>query len=238
MKPDASKNHLPTILVAVVLLVLLVGIIIPTLGRARSVPRSSDYSNIRQIGQASLIYAMSNNNRFPEAKHIWDFARQIAESGGLDVSSIWQSKEDPAFSNSVDVPRNILVPGDAQPRRLDPGFRQLKLCIAVPLGKLTINMPATTPIAWTRGLQPNGTWAKHSPYGANGGYVVFIGGNVGFYKNLTSDGGELVRFDGKGKTANILEALPPGCRIGEYVPTPAEQLEWAKQSRATSPQGR
>jgi hypothetical protein len=238
MKPTAPKSYLSTVLVAVVLLVLLAALILPTLSRVGSGPRSPDSSNMRQIGQASLIYAMSNNDQFPDAKHVWDFARQIAESGGLDVASIWQSEEDPAFNNSVDGPRNVLVSGDAQPRRLDPRFRQLKLSIAVPLGKLDTSVPATTPIAWTRGLQPDGTWAKHSPYGDEGGYVAFVGGNVVSYNNLKSNGGELLRFDGTGKTSNILDALPPGCRIGEYVPTPAEQLKWAKQSRTTSPQGR
>ncbi|CAM3164562.1 hypothetical protein [Rariglobus hedericola] len=229
MKPVAPKSYLSTILLAVVLLVLLAGILIPTLGRVKSVPRGPDSSNIRQIGQASLIYMMSNNDRFPEATHVWDFARQLAESGGLDVASMWQSKVDPAFNDSADVPRTVLVPGDSHPRQLDPLFRQIKPCIAVPLGKLTNEMPSSTPIAWTRGLQLDGTWAKHSPYGTDGGYIVFMGGNVAFYRNLISDDDKLLRFDGKGKTSNILDALPPGCRIGEYVPTLTEQSEWAKR---------
>ena len=89
-------------------------------------------------------------------------------------------------------------------------------------------MPATTPIAWTRGLQSDGTWAKFSPYGTTGGFIVFMGGNVQFYHNLTDDGGRLTRFDAKGKTSNILDALPPGTRIGEYAPTAEEKIVWAR----------
>jgi hypothetical protein len=72
------------------------------------------------------------------------------------------------------------------------------------------------PIAWTRGLQPDGTWSKDSPHEGEGGYIVFLGGNVsGFTKSLTDS--PLQRYDGNGTTTNILEALPPGTRVGEYL---------------------
>jgi hypothetical protein len=82
-----------------------------------------------------------------------------------------------------------------------------------------MGMPSTTPILWTRGLQPDGTWAPHSPYGTHGGFIMFLGGNVAYFRNLSDDGGQLIARTGN-KTANILEALPPGTRIGEYTPTP------------------
>lgn len=238
MKLVLPKSPLPYILVIVVFFILGTAVVIPMVGVLRKVPRGPDGSNLRLIAQASLIYAVDHDDRFPEATDVWDFARQLAESGGLDTASVWQSKQDPSRDGSFDFPVTVLAPGNNHPRQLDPKFRQLKLSIAVPLGKLDTRLPSTTPIAWTRGLQTDGTWAKHSPYGDEGGYMAFVGGNVIFYNNLKSDGGELLRFDGTGKTSNILDALPPGCRIGEYVPTPAEQLDWAKQSRATSPQGR
>jgi len=74
----------------------------------------------------------------------------------------------------------------------------------------------TTPVAWTRGLRPDGTWAPDSPYAGEGGHVVFLDGNVVFFRRI--DGG-LRRFDGKGMTSNILEALPPGARVGEAAPS-------------------
>jgi len=238
MKSSAGKSYLSFILIAG-MFALLSAIIIPFIGtKTQCGPRGADASNIRQIAQSCLIYAMSHNDRLPEVTDVWDFARQLAESGGLESASLWISRQDPANEDMSDTPKTVLLPGDIPPHQIDPKFLQLKPWIAVPLGKLNNSMPATTPVAWTRGLQPDGTWAKHSPYGNEGGYVAFVGGNVIFYKNLKSNGGELLRFDGTGKTSNILEALPPGCRIGEYVPTPAEQLAWAKQSKATSPQAR
>jgi hypothetical protein len=187
--------------------------------------KTSDGSSLRQIGQASLIYSVDHQDQLPIATDVWDYARKLAEGAGLDNAYIWTSRIDPAYAG-VGSHTPVLVPDTKSPRPLSSDFKNIKPAVAVVLGKLNISMPATTPIAWTRGLQADGTWAKHSPYGTDGGYIVFVGGNVMFYKNLTLDGGELLRFDGKGKTANILEALPPGCRIGEYTPTAEERASW------------
>lgn len=162
----------------------------------------------------------------------------MADAGILNDGTFWQSRIDPANAGTAREKIDILLPASGKaPRELNPAFRAIKPTFAVALGKLHWNMPSTTPIIWTRGLQLDGTWASHSPYGTDGGYIMFLGGNMAFYRNLSDDGGQLIDRNGN-KTSNILEALPPGTRIGEYVPTPAEQLEWAKQSRATSPQGR
>jgi len=184
-----------------------------------------DASNLRQIGQASLIYAQAHNGRLPLATDVWDYARLLAEDTGLDNASLWTSRVDPAF-NDPDRSAPVLTKGTTHPRPLSPEFKKIKPSFAVVLGNITTSMPATTPIAWTRGLQADGTWAKHSPYGSDGGgHIVFMGGNVMFFKNLgaSAAAGELVRYDGKGSTNNILEALPPGCRIGEYTTNAKEQ---------------
>lgn len=206
-------------------------VIIPWFGKtSKCGPRTLDSSNLRQIAQAAIIYSVDHDDRLPEATDVWDFAEKLALYAGLNTPEMWQSKRDPAWIRS-DQPAQII--SSATPtRQLDPAFRQTKPSIAVPLGKLDMAMPATTPIAWTRGLQPTGTWAKHSPYGTEGGYIAFLNGSVQFFETLSADGGQLIRFDQTGKTANILEALPPDTRIGEYVPTLAEQNDWSRQSRS------
>ncbi|MFA6962286.1 MAG: hypothetical protein WC205_16145 [Opitutaceae bacterium] len=215
--------------VALGIILLLAALVIPCIShvtaRAR---RAVDASNLRQIGQAALIYASDHDDNLPPAADVWDYARMIANEGFLDVPRMWLSMNDPAADEMANIPTSTLIPGGTKPHPLAPAFRQLKPSVAVALGKLNSRMPATTPIAWTRGLQPDGTWSAHSPYGTSGGYIVFLAGNVAFYKNLTAADSQLVRFDGKGPTSNILEALPPGSLIGEYTPTPEEKTAWAR----------
>lgn len=214
---------------------LLAVIILPTVGTTcggRSPTRFSDYVKLKQISQAAWIYASDHQDRLPESTDVWDYARALAEAADLNDAQLWQSQVDPASASSSSYGKKlkILLPvKTGQPRKLNPAFRKIKPAFAVPVGrKLSVNHPSTTPIAWTRGLQPDGTWAKHSPYGTDGGHIVFIGGNIVFYRNLSDDGGQLISRDGR-KTANILDSLPVGCSISEYVPTLAEQSEWAKR---------
>lgn len=191
--------------------------------------RSVDGSNLRQITQATFIHADDHQGKFPAASDIWDYAGILAASTGLNDARMWQSKLDPASDANSDTLTTVLLPPEPdRPRQFDSHFRNAKPSVAVVLSGLNLNAPETTPIAWTRGLQPNGTWANHSPYGTRGGWIAFKGGNIAFFHTLEDDDGQLTRFDGKGKTANILEALPPGARIGEYLPTSDEQTEWSK----------
>lgn len=203
-----------------------------TTGSQTSTHRVVDASNLRQIGMGALIYADNHEARLPEAKNIWGYAQILAESAGLENARIWQSSIDPASASThaekIDI---LLASKPGEPKQVNPTFLKIKPAFAVALGKLDTSMPSTTPIAWTRGLQPDGTWAVHSPYGHEGGFIVFLSGNVKFFRDMTEAGGQLTRFDGEGPTANILEALPAGTRIGEYTPTSDEQTAWASTLR-------
>ena len=185
-----------------------------------STRRSAAYIDLRGIGQASVIYASLHQGRLPQAADVWGYAAQLARDGDLNDASIWTAGTDPANETELSDLGRVLVADGSSPT---PEFLKLKPSWAVPLGELTVNLPSTTPVAWTRGLRPDGTWAPYGPYGTDGGYVMFLGGNVAFYRN-TRDA--FLRFDGKGTTYNVLEALPPGTRIGEYVPNEAEQRTW------------
>jgi len=192
---------------------------------------AADAAHLREIAQAKLIYAQDHKDRFPLAEDIWDDARMLAESVGLEEGNVWQSRIDPASAESYRRKLKILLPKkEGHPRELNPAFRQIKPAFAVALGKMHTNLPSTTPVAWTRGLQSDGTWSKHSPYGERGGHIVFVGGNVAFYHNLTDDGGQLISRDGQ-KTANIFDALPIGSRISEYIPSPEERRVWSAEER-------
>lgn len=210
-------------------LALVVVVILPSVGKVReSSFRQVAASNLRQIGQASLIYAYHHGDRLPQAESVWAYAAELARHAGLNDGWVWVVSSDPASAGwRARDPRVV-----DERREALASFLALKPGVAVPLGELRADMGSQVPIAWTRGLQEDGTWAEHAPYGTSGGHVVFFGGNVRFYRDLKGDGGELVRFADGGKTASILEALPPGTRIGEYAPTEEEAASWAREYRA------
>ena len=175
-------------------------------------PRSIDASNLRQIGQASLIYASDNKNQLPQTKTVTDFAAALARGGGLNDATIWISTEEASLPANRAI-STVLTPDRSAPH---PEFLRARLAFAVVARGLHTDLPATTPIAWTRGLQPDGTWAKDSPYGGEGGHIVFLGGNVQFYRNLAS--APLARFDDpKATTTDIRQALPPDALIAGPV---------------------
>lgn len=206
---------------------LVAAIIIPPTHRVReTAQRPVAASNLRQIGQASLIFAGENQDKLPVATDVWDYARQLAVGTGLNDGTIWLNPSDPAAERDVGVSTVL----NADRTALHPDFKSSRPAVAVALAEITAADPATTPIAWTRGLQPDGTWAAHSPYGKQGGHILFLDGNVSFFRNL-KDTNRLLRYDGKGMTSDIREALPPGTRIGEYTPTEAEQAAWARANR-------
>lgn len=176
-------------------------------------PRSIEASNLRQIGQASLIYASDNHDRLPDTVDLPDYARLLAVGGGLNDASIW-------FAHGTDLPadaQTVLQALPGQPREqwpLSPAFARAQPLFTVVLGGLKAGDPGTTPIAWTRGLDlETGRWRADSPYDGEGGYIIFLAGNVQFFHTLqNADGGELVSRDGR-RTQRIRDALPPGARI-------------------------
>jgi hypothetical protein len=188
-------------------------------------PRTIDACNLRQIGQASVIFASDNHDHFPDATDLPDYARQLAIGGGLNDATVWAK----AGTKSYREATTVLVASDLPlaKRSTKPAFAKLPHLFAVPLNGITLNMPATTPIGWTRGLDlETGYWHPDGPYDGDGGHIVFLGGKVQFYHNLTANGGELIRFSDGKPTTSIREALPPGVRISDPSWNPEFNSFW------------
>ena len=193
------------------LLVVLGMVIIPSNScGCISSPRAVHSSNLRQIGQAALIYAAGYEDQLPQTDTVVDFAAALAREAGLNDPNIWivegKSARD---TRSINGP--LLTPDGTAPT---PEFLRARLGYTIVTRGLHAKLPETTPIAWTRGLQPDGTWSKDSPYGGEGGHIVFLGGNVTFFRKLAD--APLPRFDDpKATTTDIRQALPPEAFIAE-----------------------
>lgn len=218
MKPHTPFLHrqagwvLKTTIIGAALLVTALIILPTTSCGCISSPRSVHSNNLRQIGQASLIYAADHKDAFPQTDSVTDYAAALARDAGLTDPSIW-IVEDKSLRKTHPIEGSLLAPDRTAP---SPGFLRAPLGFTVVTRGLHANLPSTTPVAWTRGLQPDGTWSKDSPYGGEGGHIAFLGGNVSFYKTLATS--PLTRFDDpQATTTDIRQALPPGALIAEPI---------------------
>jgi len=218
------------IILGAVLLVLIAvvgigaAIMIPTVGKVRETARRTiDSANLRQVAQASLIYASDKNGRLPshsippdgrsegdrELATIHTVAAALARDGALNDAAVWFSSSDEATAGFDVLSRT--VPIVLEDGSLNPEFMRQKSVSWDFVTGLNTNLPPNTPVAWTRGLRRDGTWdPRGGVYGDDGGHIVFLLGNVSFFPDLRH--APLVTPDGQ-PTSDILKALPVGTRV-------------------------
>ena len=205
------------LLTVIAIIGILAGIVIPATGTVlKNAKKAADSANLRQIGQSSLIYATSNKDQLPSnslgtganfgsnvtggsAATVKLVAAALAASGGLESGKMWVSKADDTTSKENENANvgNVL---NVAKTDLAAGFSACNSAFGYVVG-LNTNYSPNTPIAYTRGIasSSDGKWSEsNGTYKADGGYVVFIGGNVAQYKNLgtAAASGELINSDG------------------------------------------
>ncbi len=224
-----------TWIVAGVMLALLLAILMTTVSKVRngSSRRTIDSSNIRQIGQAALIYANEHEGRLPatnlgpdgkpaddERTTVHRFAAALARDAGLNDVTIYLSGLDTHPEVRLDHFRDAspaVILRDGEESEINPAFLESGISFQL-IGGLNVDLPSTTPIAFTRGLREDGHWDRENGvYGSQGGHLVFLGGNVRWTRDLTSEF-QLAALSGE-PTENILETLTPDHAVYGH-PTP------------------
>jgi len=116
-------------------------------------------------------------------------------------------------------------PDDAGRRQVSAALQQKTPSFEF-VGGLRMTDPATTPIAFTRGLNASGGWTvTGGVYHQDGGHIVFLGGNVQFYQSIDD---RLVNTQGK-PTSDIRETIP--------APADGSQRIYGKNSAIASEDG-
>jgi len=203
------------LLTVIAIIGVLAAIVIPTVGKVReTAQRTVDANNLREIGKAAMLYAADNDDRLPDplatasqqnvqaTTNCFRWIGLLGRAGTLNDAAFYFSKNDPLFAGSA--PATVMDPDDDTRQQVSAAFEALTPSFEF-VGGLKMSDPATTPIAFTRGLNATGAWdATQGVYKGEGGHIVFLGGNVQYYKSLDN---RLVNTAGK-PTNDIRETIP------------------------------
>jgi prepilin-type N-terminal cleavage/methylation domain-containing protein len=228
------------LLTVIAIIGILAAIIIPTVGKVRdTAAKSVAASNLRQIGQAALIFASDNKDALPKytvvtagatfgtasatavGETVDGFAAALAVGGGLNDATIWVVSNDKNGTTTTGASTVYTPTGTSKAFTTGtPQFTDLSLAFGVVLG-LTTSDSSTTPIAYTRGITAAtaGTWSDTlGVYGSDGGHIVFLGGNVQYYRNLGTSAttGELIGSDGN-KANDIKKTIKSSSTTKKFV---------------------
>ncbi|MDR0340579.1 MAG: type II secretion system GspH family protein [Puniceicoccales bacterium] len=180
------------------------------LGRAR---KMRIVNNLRQI---ALTYGAHRDGggslrELNRCETLAEWAALLAAGTGVNDANLYVIPEDYLVTSSGSAsPRHILAGDGTSP---SDEFRSHPLSFVVITGLLADDDPTTTPLAYSRGLDPiTGRWraaegSDGGVYGSSGGFVVFLDGHVNFYNSLEGNDGELVSFGTGQPTASIRSAV-------------------------------
>lgn len=187
------------LLTVIAIIGILAAMVVPTVGKVRELAqRTVDANNLREIGKAALLYANDNQDRLPDPSsnplpavigpnRYFVYLGLLARGGGLNEASMYFSKNDDQFDGVL--PPGVLDPADPTHNSLHADF-VAKIPSFNFVGGTKMSDPATTPIAFTRGLTAAGSWndtatnADQGVYKGAGGHVLFMGNNVQFFKSI------------------------------------------------------
>ena len=189
----------------IAVIAILAGLLVPMSQKVvQSARKSNAMNNLRQIALATSMQSIGG--QFSSASNVTDFAQKV----GLTETDIWVFKDDPLVRQHK---------GPVPKKMNSKDISGFPVSVAVASDIPAHADPATTPVAWTRGLQSNGRWSEtEGIYGSEGGFVAYLDGHVVWYNDLSAPGGQLVKYTSSSGelTGNIHEAIASNATVLEY----------------------
>ena len=210
------------LLTVIAIIGILAAILIPTIGAVREkAQRAVDANNLREIVKAAMIYAADNNDRLPDPAalaaagtmtgggNVYLWPGVLAKNNILADPTFYFARNDQHFDGVY--PAGVVDPTSAGRKQVDTAFAAAGLSWEF-VGGLRMGDPATTPVAYTRGLQSaTGTWDINSGvYKDSGGFIAYLGGNVVFQSSAES---AFTSNTSGSKVSNVRNAIPVTAKI-------------------------
>jgi prepilin-type N-terminal cleavage/methylation domain-containing protein/prepilin-type processing-associated H-X9-DG protein len=205
------------LLTVLAIVAVLTAVLIPAVGKVlHNARRTQSGANLRQIAIAYATYSSENGQPCTlVATTVYDWALALARDGGINEANLYYFEDDPLVAASTAArPKSVAFNDGKGTWTINPDFDGFPLSVTVVSGIAPDANPSTTPIAWTRGLQTDGTWsgpaaATPGAWNGEGGFIAFLDGHVEWYRTLTDDNGNgvLVNYITKRPTANYTEAI-------------------------------
>jgi prepilin-type N-terminal cleavage/methylation domain-containing protein len=216
------------LLTVIAIIGILAAILIPSVGAVRKkAAQAASGSNLRQIYLAHANYQNDGARTRSMASGTWTttdtnqadtpagFAKVIGWYTELNEAQLFFITSAEDVSTIDPIPR-IIFRGTGNDRTVDPDFTAAEEAISYNMARLSANASGSTPLAWTKGLQADGTWnadTSLSPWGDEGGHIIFAAGNVEFFKQINE--GDLRDTEGV-PTLDIEDAFTSSDRILKF----------------------
>jgi prepilin-type processing-associated H-X9-DG protein len=203
--------------VGMLILLVLAAILIPTFSTVMGNGEAPTSAHLNKIAMTYTAYCNGSTPpremQLPPGSTAQDAAFFLAKHAGLNDASLYYIPSDLLVPSPLP---QVIITGDVRDAGApDLDFARSTLSFVIAANVSPSAPSTTTPIAWERGLQPDGTWSSNSPFQGQGGHMVFLDGHVEWFDKLDASNttSSLVKYGTNIPTANITEALPPGAVI-------------------------